>query len=243
VSFDIQAGDLLTIGALIVLEGLLSADNALVMAIMVLGLPRELHQKALRYGLIGGFAFRILATVLAAYLINVAWVKLLGGGYLLYLTYTHFRGSHGSDRSEPPRAKPGFGLNAFWATVVRVELINLAFSIDSILAAVALSPKLWVVVTGGVLGIVAMRIAAGQLISIIRKYPAIVDGAFVIIGYVGLKLLIEYFHQLHWIGWKIPQALSLSLIAVIFIVSYLYAKRQGPRQLPPDDPDEPPLIH
>jgi YkoY family integral membrane protein len=243
VSFDIQSGDLLTIGALVVLEGLLSADNALVMAIMVLGLPRELHQKALRYGLIGGFAFRIAATLLAAYLINVAWVKLLGGGYLLYLTYVHFRGSHGGDRSEPPKAKAGFGLNAFWATVVRVELINLAFSIDSILAAVALSSKTWVVVTGGVLGIVAMRIAAGQLIAVIRRYPAIVDGAFVIIGYVGVKLLIEYAHQVHWIGWKIPQALSLSLIGVIFVASYLYARRQGPRPDPPDTAATAHLVH
>src|SRR4030095_16712189 len=84
VSFEFQ--DLVTIGLLVGLEGLLSADNALVMAIMVLGLPRGEHHKALRYGLIGGFAFRILATLLAAYLISVAWVKLLGGLYLLYLT-------------------------------------------------------------------------------------------------------------------------------------------------------------
>ena len=233
--FDIQVGDLLTIGALIVLEGLLSADNALVMAIMVLGLPRDQHQKALRYGLIGGFAFRIAATLLATYLIHVAWVKLLGGAYLLYLTYVHFGRSHGGDRNEPPKAKPGFGLNAFWATVVRVEIINLAFSIDSILAAVALSQKTWVVVTGGILGIVAMRIAAGQLIAVIRKYPAIVDGAFIIIGYVGIKLLLEYAHQMTWIGWKIPTWLSLSLIALIFIASFIYARRQGP---PPDDRGE-----
>jgi YkoY family integral membrane protein len=235
VPFDIQTGDLLVIGALIVLEGLLSADNALVMAIMVLGLPRDQHQKALRYGLIGGFAFRILATLLATQLINVAWVKLLGGLYLWYLTYTHFRHTAGGDRSEPPKAKPGFGLNAFWATVVRVEVINLAFSIDSILAAVALSPKTWVVVTGGILGIVAMRIAAGQLISLIRTYPAIVDGAFIIIGYVGLKLVVEYAHQIHLIGWKINQTFSISLIAAIFLASYFYARSKGPRP-PGDDP-------
>ena len=59
-----EASDLLTIGLLVILEGLLSADNALVMAIMVLGLPRADHRKALRYGPIGGFAFRILATLL-----------------------------------------------------------------------------------------------------------------------------------------------------------------------------------
>ena len=101
------------------------------------------------------------------------------------------------------------GLSAFWSTVVRVEIVNLAFSIDSILVAVAMSRKTWVVVLGGVLGIVAMRIVAGQLIELIRKYPAIVDGAFVIIGWVGVKLLLEYAHQVHWIGWEIPKTISL----------------------------------
>jgi YkoY family integral membrane protein len=233
VSFEFQ--DLATIGLLIALEGLLSADNALVMAIMVLGLPRHQHHKALRYGLIGGFAFRTAATLLAAYLIAVAWVKLLGGLYLLYLSVVHFKnrtsGAHGG---APPKALPAFGLSAFWATVVRVELVNLAFSIDSILVAVAMSRKTWVVVLGGILGIVAMRIVAGQLIELIRRYPAIVDGAFVIIAWVGFKLLAEYAHQLHWIAWEIPKSLSLGLIAVIFVVSYLYARSRGPE--PPEAP-------
>jgi YkoY family integral membrane protein len=224
----IEVSDLLTIGLLVIVEGLLSADNALVMAIMVLGLPVADHRKALRYGLIGGFAFRILATLLAAYLINAAWAKLLGGLYLLYLTYQHFgtRGA-GESRTEPPKAKPGFGLSPFWATVVRVELVNLAFSIDSILVAVGMSRKTWVVVTGGILGILAMRIVAGQLIELIRKYPALVDGAFVIIGWVGMKLLLEYSHQMHWIAWEIPKPLSMGLIVVIFLVSFFYARRQA----------------
>src|ERR1044071_920848 len=75
----IQAADFVTIALLVALEGLLSADNALVMAIMVLGLPQAQHKHALRYGLIGGFAFRFIATLLATYLIRVIWVKLAGG--------------------------------------------------------------------------------------------------------------------------------------------------------------------
>ena len=160
---DISASDLVTVALLVGLEGLLSADNALVMAIMVLGLPKAQHKQALRYGLIGGFAFRIVATLLATYLIQVGWIKLVGGLYLLYLTYSHFWGhEQGTDRRAAPRAKPWLGMPPFWATVVRVELINLAFSVDSILVAVAMSPKRWVVITGGILGIVAMRIVVGS---------------------------------------------------------------------------------
>ena len=103
-ALDFQASDLVTIALLIALEGLLSADNALVMAIMVLGLPKHEHKKALNYGLVGAFIFRIAATLLAVYLIQVAWVKLLGGLYLLYLTYSHFfSGEEGEDRRAPPK--------------------------------------------------------------------------------------------------------------------------------------------
>jgi YkoY family integral membrane protein len=229
---DITGTDLVTIGLLVALEGLLSADNALVMAIMVLGLPRSEHKQALRFGLLGGFAFRFLATLLAVYLIRLAWVKLAGGAYLLYLTYSHFFGhEEGVDRRQAPRAKPMLGLSAFWATVVRVELINLAFSIDSILVAVAMSPKLWVVIIGGILGIVAMRLVVGQLIVLVQRYPALVDGAFIIIAWVGLKLGMEYLHDAHYTAFEIPRWLSLGLIIVIFAVAFVYARMQGPVEL------------
>jgi predicted tellurium resistance membrane protein TerC len=141
----IESSDLLTIALLVALEGLLSADNALVIAVMVLGLPKEQRRGALHYGLIGAFAFRIVATLLAIYLMQLVWVKLLGGLYLLYLTYSHFQGGKtAEERQTPPQATPWLGLSAFWATVIRVELVNLAFSIDSILVAVAVSPKRWV---------------------------------------------------------------------------------------------------
>jgi YkoY family integral membrane protein len=223
----IETADLLTIGLLVLLEGLLSADNALVMAIMVLGLPKREHKKALRYGLVGGFAFRIVATLLAVYLIRLAWVKLLGGLYLLYLSYSHFwSGKTEDERRAPPKAKPWLGLSAFWGAVVRIELVNLAFSIDSILVAVAVSPKLWVVVTGGILGILAMRLVVGQMIAVIERYPALVDGAFIIIAWVGVKLVLEYLHLVGVVEFEIPQWLSLGLIMVIFLVAFLWAQRQ-----------------
>ena len=93
-----------------------------------------------------------------------------------------------------------------------VELVNLAFSIDSILVAVAMSPKTWVVIAGGILGIVAMRLVVGQLLTLVQRYPALVDGAFVIIAWVGLKLGLEYLHAAWDIGFAIPQWFSLTLI-------------------------------
>ena len=116
----IEASDLLTIGLLIALEGLLSADNAMVLAVLVLGLPKEQQKKALQYGMIGAFVFRTIAILLATWLISVGWVKLLGAGYLLYLVYAHFFTHPHGDRRMPRTAQAWLGLTAFWATVVKV---------------------------------------------------------------------------------------------------------------------------
>jgi YkoY family integral membrane protein len=233
---DVQLSDFVTIGLLVLLEGLLSADNALVLALMILGLPRRDQKKALRYGLVGAFAFRTLATLLATYLIRIEWVKLLGGAYLLYLAYSHFtRGGGAEERGKPKPAQPWLGLSALWGTVVKVELVNIAFSVDSILVAVAMSNKTWVVLAGGLLGIIAIRVVIGQLLTIVRRYPAIVDGAFIIIAWVGLKLLLEYLRGEQIIQLHINKWFSFGMIAAIFLASYAYARRKGPA---PDSDDE-----
>jgi YkoY family integral membrane protein len=231
--------DLLTVGLLVALEAMLSADNALVIAVMVLGLPRTEHKKALHYGLVGAFIFRIAATLLAVYLIQVFWVKLLGGLYLLYLAYSHFFGQEADgDRRTPPKARPMLGLSRLWATIVRIECVNLAFSIDSILVAVAMSPKRWVVITGGVLGIVAMRLVVGQLIALVQRYPALVDGAFIIIAWVGIELCLEYLHAIGYVAFEVPKAASIGLIVAIFVAAYFYARAKGPVDKPADDLEE-----
>jgi predicted tellurium resistance membrane protein TerC len=84
----------------------------------------------------------------------------------------------------------------------------------------------WVVLSGGIHGIIAMRIVVGQLLSLIERYPALVDGAFVIIAWVGIKLLLEYLHAAGLVAFEIPKWLSLGLIAVIFALAFLYARHQ-----------------
>ena len=226
---DVQISDLVTVGLLVILEGLLSADNALVLAILVLGLPKHQQRQALRYGILGAFVFRIAAIFLAVYLIQIAWVKLIGAAYLLYLAYSHFAGRGDStERRAIKPARPWLGLSAFWATVAKVELTDIVFAVDSILVAVAMSPKTWVVVTGGILGIIAMRLVIGSLLKIVRRYPALVDAAFIIIAWVGIKLLIEYLNVIGVTSLHINKGLSFGLIIAIFVAGYLYARTQGP---------------
>ncbi len=223
----ISASDFLTIGLLVVLEALLSADNAMVLAILVLALPRTEQRKALRYGIVGAFTFRIAATLLAVYLKDIQFVLLIGAAYLLWLPYQHFTGhEEGTDRRTPRAATSWLGMSPFWSTVAKVELTDIVFAIDSILVAVALSNKTWVIVTGGLLGVVAMRLVIGRLLALVERYPTLVDGAFVIIGWVAIKLILEFLHGAGWVHFEVPKWLSLGLIAVIFAVSIVLARRR-----------------
>jgi YkoY family integral membrane protein len=228
---DLAAADLITIGLLVVLEGLLSADNAMVLAVLVLGLPKREQQKALRYGILGAFVFRVLAILLAVYLIQIRVVMLIGAAYLLWLPYHHFTGSEdAAARRAPKQATSWLGMSPFWSTVAKVELTDIVFAIDSILVAVAMSNKIWVIITGGILGVIAMRLVIGQLLVLVHRYPPLVDGAFIIIAWVGIKLLLEYLHDAGFVGFEIPRWLSLGLVVVIFIVSLIWARIEGPAQ-------------
>ncbi len=233
-----QVSDFVTIAALVALEGLLSADNAMVLAVLVLGLPKAQQRPALRYGIVGAFFFRTVATLAAAALIKLGWVKLAGAAYLLYLAYRHFFMTDAETRRKPPAARPWLGLNAFWATVVKVELTDIVFAIDSILVAVAMSPKIWVILSGGLLGIVMMRLVIGKLLSLIERYPPLVDGAFVIIFWVGAKLLLEFLAREGFVHFEIPNWFSLSLIVVIFLAAFVYARireRRSARSMAVED--------
>ncbi len=187
------AGDLLVVAVLIVMEGLLSCDNAVVLALRVKHLPPEQRGRALRYGIVGAYVFRIIALLLATWIISQWWLKMLGGAYLVWMAAKHLISPTPPETAlNASTAPPRFlRLSSFWSTVIAVELTDIAFSVDSIAAAVALSSKLWVLIVGGLLGIMAMRFAAQGFLGLLQRFPRLEGAAFAAVGAIGLKLLIE----------------------------------------------------
>ncbi|MBF5059971.1 TerC family protein [Candidatus Neptunochlamydia vexilliferae] len=179
---------------LIFLEGILSLDNALAIAIIVRGLPTQLRQKALFIGLASSIILRAFGVLSAAYLIQLYWVQLLGGAYLFYLALAHILSKRRAELRTPR-------FRSFWGTVVRIELTDFIFAVDSILAGLALvgvsfhhhelPPKIWIVYIGGISGLIMMRFAAGFFTHLIDRFPRLELGAHLTVGWVGLKLLIE----------------------------------------------------
>ena len=305
--------DLIVVGLLVLLEGVLSIDNALVLGILAKRLPKHMQSRALTYGLVGAFVFRIIAIATAAWLLEWRIVKLLGGGYLIYIAVKHFffdSKSHDHDHVQigpdghpiladtetgrevaPDEAKeeiakrsavaaaaveatepaptagppataaaaaaplplgggrPAPKYAAFWPTVFVIEMTDIAFAVDSILAAIALvgsppegtpdgatHPKLWVVVTGGMLGVILMRFAAVIFIKLLEKFPRFEVSAYLLVIVIGFKLVVDWafntkenphrinFHDVShpefWVFW-------VSML-VCFAIGFIPKKKDGP---------------
>lgn len=224
-TFETQ--DFLTLVILGILEGLLSADNALVLAIMVRHLPDKAQQRrALSLGLAMSFGFRIVAIVLVAWLIGLWWLQVIGAVYLLYLPVKHFK------TAAQGHSKDGAGMS-FARTVVALGIADVAFAIDSVLAAVAMvgkEEKTWVVISGALIGVVMLRFAATLFIGLLNRYPLLDHLAYLLIGWVGVKLSMMSVHNFgEWFEIKNPgdrmpfhvpemsQAVFWSVMAVLVV--------------------------
>ncbi|MCL6574112.1 MAG: DUF475 domain-containing protein [Bacillus sp. (in: Bacteria)] len=206
------------IGTLVILEGLLSADNALVLAVMVKHLPKEQKKKALFYGIIGAYLFRILAIGLGVSLIKIAWVKIIGGHYLLWIVLQNFMQKN-KEEEEVINKKMGF-----WSTVLAVELMDIAFSLDSVITAFGVSNQVWVLFLGGMLGILMMRGIAQLFLALIEKVPEFETTAFILIAIIGIKIIASAF------GFHLDELVFLSIIIAIFSGTFIvhsYRKNTG----------------
>ena len=193
------------IGNLIIIESLLSVDNAAVLATMVMDLPKDQRNRALKYGIWGAYIFRGIAMIFASALITIWWLKPIGGLYLLYLVFDWYKSKQTKTEEDDTIDKESNwlykltvgSLGNFWATVCLVELMDMAFSIDNVFAAVAFTPNIILVCIGVFIGILAMRFIAQWFVRLMEKYPFLETAAFIVIGILGLKLvlsLVEHFY-------------------------------------------------
>lgn len=248
--------DLAIVALLVVLEGVLSVDNALVLGILVRPLAPDQRKRALTYGLVGAIVLRLIVIVAAAWLMRWHFVNLLGGIYLVYLAVKHFWTNRHRQDSTAPDTIPTRPVN-FWRTVLVIELTDLAFAIDSILAAIAMvsqstdrpsaklsthlgaHPKLWVVFVGGIFGVVLMRFAAMLFVKLLERFARMETAAYLLVFLVGAKLLAEYFFELAKLpplDFRDPQGAAFwtfwLLMASGFLIGFLPAK---PRTYPPHE--------
>lgn len=263
-------GDLGMIGLLVLLEGALSIDNALVLGLLAKRLPKDQQRKALTYGLVGAFVFRFVAVFMAALLLKWRIVKLLGGGYLVYIALKHlFFESHEDDgevhftaegeptllhertgepltpaeeeeeiqqRAPLPLPRQPRNYAKFWPTVFVIEMTDIAFAVDSILAAIgvvgspppgtpkdAMHPKLWVIIAGGLLGVILMRFAAVIFIKLLDRFPRFATAAYLLVLVIGGKLVADwYFNAVdpHYLDFHSPSSTAFKVFWGLMILTF-----------------------
>jgi YkoY family integral membrane protein len=257
----VEPKDLAVVVLLILLEGILSIDNALVLGLLAKRLPKHQRPRALSYGLIGAFVFRFVAIATATFLLKWTFAKFLGGAYLIYIAVKHLAFESKEDGSDDvvideegelqlvehnthrpltrereelelkerlpfdvdgptaqtvtaPPARSSNQIRKFWWTVFVIEMTDIAFAVDSIVAAIgvvgsppagtppdAVHPKLWVVILGGFLGVVVMRFAAVLFIRLLEKFPRFEVAAYLLVIVIGSKLLADWGFNSDWSTW------------------------------------------
>jgi YkoY family integral membrane protein len=232
---DIHTAGLIVFN-LIIIESLLSVDNAAVLATMVMDLQPEERKKALKYGIFGAYFFRGLCLLFASWLVKIWWLKPLGGLYLLYLAYDYFKSKATPSESDDTLNKEEKwfykltvgSIGMFWSTVVAVEIMDLAFSIDNVFAAVAFTENIWLICIGVFIGILAMRFVAQAFVSLMEKYPFLETAAFVVIAILGLKLLVSLWAHFaptsptaHWLESEHADMLVSVLTVACFVLPIL----------------------
>lgn len=199
---------LLLLPVLIMLELVLSADNAIALAAIAQGLEtEELQRKALNIGLIVAFVLRITLILAASWVLNYWQFEVAGAVYLLWLVYQHFFGGDGEDGED---GGPKF--SSLWRAIPIIALTDLAFSLDSVTTAIALSKDVLIVLLGGTIGIIALRFMAGLFIRWLEIYVHLEDAGFVTVAFVGIRLLLRVIND----SWVPPEWVMVSLIFSLF---------------------------
>jgi YkoY family integral membrane protein len=207
------------------LEAVLSADNAIALAALVQGIDDEkLQRRALNLGIVAAFAMRMLLIFTATWVIQYWQFELLGAAYLLWLSLRYFWSEEEAGHHQGPR------FTTLWQAIPLIAVTDLAFSLDSVTTAIALANERWLVIVGGVIGIITLRAMAELFIRWLKEFVHLQDAGYVTVALVGARLLLKVFND----QLVPPEWLMISAIAALFL--WGFSKRVNP---PTDSETEP----
>ncbi len=194
---------------LVALESVLSADNAIALAALVRGLDDDaLQRRALNLGLVAAFVLRILLILTATWVIQFWQFELAGAAYLLWLAIQYFVSKDGDgDAHHGPR------FDSLWQAIPLIAVTDLAFSLDSVTTAIAVSQERWLVITGGMIGVITLRFMAGLFIHWLDEFTHLQDAGYVTVALVGLRLLLRVIND----ALVPPEWLMVTSIALLFL--------------------------
>ncbi len=214
---------LLLLPVLIALEAVLSADNAIALAAIARGLgTAEMQRQALNLGLIAAFVLRVVLIFTATWVVRYWQFELAGALYLLWLVFQYFTSGKEGEDQDGEAAHHGPRFASLWQAIPVIAFTDLAFSLDSVTTAIALSDELWLILTGGAIGIIALRLMAGLFIRWLKVYTHLEDAGYVTVAFVGVRLLM----RVGLPDYVPPDWMMVSAIAILF--TWGFSKKNEP---------------
>ena len=197
---------------IISLELVLSADNAVALASITKSLKSiDLQKKALNIGIFIALLLRLLIILAAQFFLHFWPVKLIGGFYLISLAISKFISINQNESIEKEKSNNSY--NSIIKVILLLSVTDLAFSIDSITAAVAISDQFLLVITGAIIGVIALRFTSGLFIKWLDIYINLEKAGYIAVGIIGVKLIIQLiFYKL-----IIPEYLFFFVMLCLFL--------------------------
>ncbi|MGX6428613.1 TerC family protein [Levilactobacillus yonginensis] len=224
-----SGNDWLIIFSLVLIECLLSVDNAVVLAAQTQSLPTKKEQEeSLFYGIWGAYIFRFIIIGLGTYLINFWEIKVIGALYLVFLVFQYFTKTRVKHTRKLVKDKKRRLLPLFWSVVLQIEMMDIIFSVDSVLASLAISNNPVIVLIGGLIGILAMRGVAEVIMKLMRRIPELEPMAYILIGIIAVKLFVS----IPAIDIEIPATLFGIIVLgaiVLTLLIHVIRKRRQPQ--------------
>ena len=210
--------NILPVFNILILEILLSVDNAAVLATMVQELPERQRKKALTYGIVGAYVLRGLSFIFVNYLLEIEWLKILGGAYLVYLAYNSLKGLETGKKFK----FKFFFVNQFISVIIGIELMDFVFSIDNIFAITAFTHNMKIIFIGVFVGIIVMRVASSKFIKIIEEYPLINKISYYVIGILGIRFILSYWFDT--LNSTSTDLIFSGIVSIAFIIPFFIKK-------------------
>ena len=195
------------------LELVLSADNAVALASITKNLNNiDLQKKALNIGIFIALLLRVLVILTAQFILNFWPVKLIGGIYLISLSISKLFTLNNTvlKNNNDNNIKSDISIVN---VILLLSVTDLAFSIDSITAAVAISDQFLLVITGAIIGVIALRFTSGLFIKWLEIYINLEKAGYIAVGIIGIKLIL----QLILYKLIIPEYLFFLLMLCLFL--------------------------
>jgi len=205
--FNLGVETLFLLIVLVTMEVVLSADNAIALAALTQTLQNpKLERRALNIGLGLAYSFRILLIIGAAWVVQFWQFELAGALYLLWLAWRYFT-------TEPPDTSNPNPARSLWQIIPLIALTDLAFSLDSVTTAIAISQELWLIILGGTIGVIALRFLAGLFIRWMQEFTHLEDAGYLAVALVGMRLLLRVINP----DLVPPEWVMVGLITSLFV--------------------------